>query len=252
MSKQLFRLFILLNVIFLNPLAAFTYSPDPDIDDLTGRGSPENDKGAGRRGGCDTGYTSNNDSNGIKIKALVPIPKKSDRLIGGGLSLSDRPVVFVYVPYFLKQGSNLKLEAEIVLRGNGKNQVHRKNFVLQDKGKIYVKTPGIIPFQIEEKLEANTPYTWSLSLICPPNKPYRSGRSDYPSDSGIIIYKPNSSLLMESNELTVYDKVVRYAEKGYWYDAIEILASKYKNNDEARKDWNNLLNSVGLNKLVEK
>lgn len=170
-----------------------------------------------------------------------------------GLTLQSSPTFYAYLP----QSSASKVDFILLTdeeNNGGQSTQSSKKVVYEKSIEINGKMPGIIMVNLAEgnvKLEANKQYQWSFSLACGEG----SDRSGDVAVSGIVqkVEAPDLKAVAE----TLQDErkqALFYADKGYWFDALNILAKKRFDNltDEiAKKDWENLLTSVKLDKFAE-
>jgi hypothetical protein len=221
-----------------------SYSPSGKYEMFAKKRGPKLGPGSKRpgRNGCETDYVNWVDSFGIV--GVVPQSRDVDPP-GGGLTSSAQPTIWVYVPYSLKEYSNLKLSAQILVKevNSAQNSFYQKMDL--SPGAI-VTTPGIVPVKIERPLKSNTLYEWVFKLSCPYSDP-----TDRPFDSGLIVYTPNSSLILKISSLPMLAQVEEYAKQGYWYDAINLIAP-HRRNEESMGSWNTILSNAGLGMLVGK
>lgn len=206
------------------PLTAIAQNYNPPNVGLPGRR-----EGGGTRGECAAVDKT--------LTALMP-----DNNFG--YTLDEYPTFYWYVPQIGAEA------AEFVLLDENNNEVYITTFQIADR-------PGLISLSLPENagfppLEPGKNYHWYFSLICDFND--RSG--DLFTDGWVqrITLDPGSELdtrLSSSPEDALAEV---YAEQGIWFNALNVLAQDQindPNNPDIQTQWSNLLDSVGLNNLVE-
>lgn len=210
------------------------YEPEGNI------GSPGRREGGGTRGPCI--QNSAND----KITALVPVN-------GFGTTTSEYPTFSVYIPPLLPESNP---EIEFVLKTAEKKEIYKTKFNIN-------RGAGIISFSLPNTsnlspLELNKNYFWSVTLRCDPIAVVERG--DVSGDKkveGIMIRRiiPNANVQQElATAKSLRDRVIIYAKAGIWYDALNNLAElrlRNPNDPIVVRDWQELLQSVGIEKLAQ-
>lgn len=193
-----------------------TYIP-PD------RGAPESTSTGGTRGGeCLL----------LNQKLTLLLPEN-----GGGLTISEYPTLYVYIPSYEKAK-----EAIFFLTDADDQEIYEGIFQLP-------KRSGIIQLKIPEKklaaLEVGQNYTWGVQISCISKIGDQSGD---PIVEGIIKrIKPEESLSNKLAGVTPLTLSTVYASEGIWYDALESivqLRSLNPENSQLIKDWQKLFNSA--------
>ncbi|MDZ8189835.1 MAG: DUF928 domain-containing protein [Nostoc sp. ChiSLP02] len=204
---------------------------------------------SGRRAGM--GSRDNCPAVSTPLTALVPfqeeqkVGKQINKSIIGtveGLTTLERPTFWFYIPY-TKDLSNSS--AEFSLQDSAENDVYRNAIALPSK-------PSIVGISLPStaSLEVDRTYRWYLKVRC--NKETASipvyvegGIKRINLDDGVI------QQLEAANEPR--QKIIIYAEKGIWFDALNMLVqlrvSNY-NDASIEKDWQSLLQSVNLDNLA--
>ncbi len=183
-----------------------------------------NDSG-GSRGNCPlVAQTSNNLS-------LQP-------LVSAGLSATDAPTFWVYVPY----STTSSLHARLSVR----EEEDKETFTNKSMPVTLSGIPGIIKLPLPKTLEQGKIYRWSLTIVC-----NLDDESANPVVSGLVKQIiPNSSLMNQlKTASSPREQALIYRKAGYWYDALTILAEQRlrdRNNSQAVKDWSDLLQSANL------
>lgn len=168
------------------------------------------------------------------LHALIPQKNLGSLLIGQGLTTSQYPTFWVYVPYAPEDISS----GEFSLHNRRGQTLYRTSFSLP-------KTSGIVSIQLplEQKyaLEDGQFYHWYFTINCGSNT---SSKPDLVVDGWVrrVALTPD------------YERQINTAQPDIWYDALTRLANlrlTSPQDDKLKKDWNNLLNSVGLDQLVQ-
>ena len=186
---------------------------------------------------CETSEETN--SIGVRTKTidktLVPLLPSSKL----GLTASSHPTFMVYVPQTSAKALEFTLENE---EGEG---------IYQTEVNID-KAPGIMSFSLpktESALEIDQDYRFVVSIICQQTGPKN------PFVEGLVRrISPDSALVNQLNKPESLEKVMLYSESGYWFDAMENLAALKRSqpdDSEVAAAWENLLASVGLEKITK-
>ncbi|WGV25570.1 DUF928 domain-containing protein [Halotia branconii] len=204
---------------------------------------------SGRRAGM--GSRDNCPAVTTALTALVPlqeeqkISKKTDKPISeivGGLTTSQRPTFWFYVPY--TQDSTAS--AEFILQDSEENDIYRNAIALPPKpGVIGVSLPSNKSLQVEKT------YRWYLKVFC--NQQQTASVPIYVE--GDIQRVNLDSRMMQQLQTAVapQQKVVIYAQEGIWFDSLTMLAQlRQKNPHDASvvSDWQSLLKSVNLDNVA--
>lgn len=211
--------------------AKIMYNPPP----VPNNGSP-----TGRRKGAGSyGDDCKLDNNAVNksLVALVPKeqkPEKADPYVWGRMT-SKNPTLWFYVPY------SSGIYAEFVLHDQDKNEIHRECL----KSKFGVIGYNIPP-TVTAKLKIDELYKWFLKIKCE-----RKG-SPYDFVIGWLQWTSDSSIESQSKTLEPLKRAALYADKGIWYDALNILAQlryEHPDNPDNFNHWNDLLQQVDLSNL---
>ncbi|WP_375477341.1 DUF928 domain-containing protein [uncultured Nostoc sp.] len=204
---------------------------------------------SGRRTGM--GSRDNCPAVSIPLTALVPfqeeqkVSKQTNKPIIGtveGLTTLERPTFWFYIPY-TKDLSNSS--AEFSLQDSAENDVYRNAIALPSK-------PSIIGISLPNtaSLEIDKTYHWYLKVRCNQETAsipvYVEGDIKRINLDARVIQQ-----LKAANEPR--QKTIIYAEKGIWFDALNMLTqlriSNY-NNASLQKDWQSLLQSINLDNIA--
>lgn len=206
------------------------YEPDPNI------GKPERREGGGTRGPCIEKSENNN---------LVPlVPNNSF-----GATVSEYPTFLVYVPAINKQE---KPQIKFTLQGANNQEIYTSTATITNTaGIISIRLPGGSNLP---GLETGKTYKWSFTLICYPEQEQEGDHSGNSQVQGSIGRVENPALVQQLEQITTpRDKFLTYAAAGVWYDALSALAELRRSqpdNPILAKDWQDLLQSVGLETIA--
>ena len=208
------------------------YEPDDNI------GSPGRREGGGTRGPCIRDNVNN------KVMALVPVN-------GFGTTTVEYPTFSVYLPPLSPETNP---EVEFVLKTEQQKEIYKTKFKIN-------RGAAIISFTLPNRnnlpaLELNKNYSWSVTLICNPEDVKIGDLSGNKIVSGVIRrVTPNANAQRElATAKTLRDRVIIYAKAGIWYDALSNLAELRRlnpNDPIVVNDWQQLLQSVGMEKLAQ-
>jgi hypothetical protein len=204
---------------------------------------------SGRRAGM--GSRDNCPAVPTALTALVPlreeqrVSKQTDKSISGiveGLTTSERPTFWFYVPYT----QDLTASAEFILQDSAGNDIYRNAIALPPK-------PGVISVSLPSNasLQVGKTYRWYLKVRC--NQQQTASVPIYVE--GDIQRVNLDSRVMQQLEAAVdpRQKVAIYAEEGIWFDSLTMLAQlRQKNPNDASVawDWQSLLQSVNLDNVA--
>lgn len=192
------------------------------------RGSRNLEAGAAR------GKCSPQDISGV----LPPKPAQSAaNQIPVELTISDRPTFFVNVPRTSAQ------QAEFLLRDEAGEEILDKILPLQ-------ASAGIMSYSLPADfagLEVGKKYRWRFSLVCDSTGSDRSG--DAIASGWIERVELPTTVANKLQTATNKQRVLIYAENGYWHDTLKTLAdlrAANPNDLTLVRDWDDILRSVGL------
>ncbi|MEH2124018.1 DUF928 domain-containing protein [Nostoc sp.] len=204
---------------------------------------------SGRRAGM--GSRDNCPAVSTPLTALVPfqeeqkVGKQTNKSIVGtveGLTTLERPTFWFYIPY-TKDLSNSS--AEFSLQDSAENDVYRNAIALPSK-------PSVIGISLPStaSLEVDKTYRWYLKVRC--NQ----------ETASIPVYVEGDIKRINLDERVMQQlaaanqprqKIIIYAEKGIWFDALNMLIQiRISNPNDAslKKDWQSLLQSINLDNLT--
>lgn len=193
--------------------------------------SPQATPGKRQDDGSDRGICPTVD---LGMTALVPRSTV-------GLTISERPKFWFYIPY--KDG--LPQNAYFVLLDEDENTVYQTELKL-------AATAGVVGIGLPASaaaLEVGKKYQWTLSYTCNSNNPEE--------DAVVRGYVERTARSPEvAKELgaarTAEKRYAIYAQHGFWYDTITLLAELLlENPDKFQEHWESLLEEVGLEDLAK-
>jgi hypothetical protein len=170
-----------------------------------------------------------------------------------GLTASEHPTIWFYIPY--NQDSISRIDFNLI---DGDSSTKRTVF----KNAIKRPTqPGLVSFSLPQTstpLIVDRLYQWELKLTMK-----RQLDKEISVKGWIQKASLNRDLLDRINQAPLDRQAALYAENGFWYDALSSLAQlrrdvpaerlRQRSQDLATiQDWQNLLKSIDLDKLVNK
>jgi Domain of Unknown Function (DUF928) len=193
-------------ILFAPQLTAQTaplkYVPDDTFSVLSRRGTPKDiGAGGGKRSVC---LTRANPNRGLT--AIVP---PGDF---GGLSATANPAIWVYLPYATERPISGVLSLRLT-----------DNFRSAPFLKVPVtlpSQPGLVRLKVPASVEQRGMLAWTLTVVCDAENLARN-----PFISGLVMVKPNPELLQRVAGLSPSERVIEFARSGYWYDALDLVAS---------------------------
>ncbi|GGA23954.1 DUF928 domain-containing protein [Okeania sp. KiyG1] len=178
--------------------------------------------------------------NGLSLTALIPNPEIDKNKVQ--LTVAKSPQIFMYVP-----PTSAELMQILIKKEDGVTDIYRTEpiNIPAKSGVIAISIP-----EAEAKLEIGKNYRWIIRVICNPKK----RRDDLVASGWLRRIEPNSNLAdrLKNAEKNEYPSI--YASNGIWLDAVKNLAElrlAEPDNLELENDWQELLESAGLNDLVE-
>ncbi len=192
----------------------------------------------GAPGGRDNGSTRDPSCPKLvdqKLTALTPATNI-------GLTISERPTFWLFIPYQTMPTSYVKLELE-----------DEQNNVKYQQSLQLNKTPGIVKITLPANsppLEVDKPYHWILTFVCNPE----NNKEDLAVNGYVqrIPLEPNISQQLDAVK-NIRERVMIYAENGVWFDALNELANariSNPDNELINTDWAELLGAVQLKELA--
>ena len=158
-----------------------------------------------------------------------------------GVTVSERPEFFVYVPQTSAD------RAEFILTDEENNEIYQTILPLPSKaGIVSVNLP-----ETEPPLEVGKNYRWFFAVICNPDDRIE----DLVVEGWTQRREIEEGLEAKLEETTrVGDRSLIYATNGIWHEALSNLAEEIRNSSSnlvAIERWKILLASAGLDKVIE-
>lgn len=170
------------------------------------------------------------------LSLLVPeVKTEAGDLSVSGRSLSNRPKIWVYLPYLSTDG----LTAELMLRDETGATVVGSNRPIQLSAQSEV-----VGVDLPEgfTLEAGVWYRWIFTVKCNPVR----------SVWGWVQYAPNAELARSIQSRPEAERAPLYRDQDYWLDAVTTLAEQRRRqpqNAALQQRWADLLNQNGLGEI---
>lgn len=204
------------------------------------RGVPGNAGGGGGSRSC-MGVAKRSQTQMLNgLNALVPEYKTAKETSVWGVTLSERPTLWFYIPY---KSSGIA-SMELVLQD-------RDEETLQTIPVAIPETPGIVGVTLlsnKPGLEIGKDYNWFFKV-----------RGKCAEDVGAFVEgwitrtAADSTLTSQLKQLPRDRQAALLAEKGIWYDALTILAELHRSEPDhatGKADWNALLAETGMEPLA--
>jgi hypothetical protein len=192
--------------------------------------------GGARRGVCPAAQ--------LGLIALVPSIEQPTSVINvWGLTTVERPTLWFYTPY--AKGS--AYPADFVLLDEQSNPVYQKDITLPGKpGVISVALPGNAP-----PLTVGKQYRWFFNVYCDKQKQ----QAPIYVEGVIQRVKLKEAIAQQLQKAQPRQQLAIYARNGIWHEALTTLAQLRQNNPQdatLQKDWQDLLESIGLAETAAK
>lgn len=182
-----------------------------------------------------------------------------------GLTVSEAPTVFVYVPKTEATQAELKLykqEDPRYQNQGAKETVNEAANVVATTRVALANTPGIVSVTIPAKanaplLEVGKKYQWVFKLLCVNPDDENVDESGNVEVYGTIQRAPTPTRLVQQlNKPATLESAERYAEEGLWTETVKTLAELRKNNPNdtnVARQWSDMLTDVevGLGKIAQ-
>jgi hypothetical protein len=161
--------------------------------------------------------------------------------VNWGETTAQRPTFWLYLPYAAG-------DVEFFLRDDQtQEELFRHTFDVQAAG-------GIHPFTLPPEahpLEVDKLYNWQLDFVCHPET-----GTKFRATGMVVRREPSEELRAAILAAPPRQRAILYAEAGYWYDALEIVARlryQFPDNPQFAEDWASLLSHpiVELDDLVD-
>ncbi len=161
----------------------------------------------------------------------------------GGVTIKEYPSFFVFVPQAVETTENLS--AEFAITNEQDNVIYETITQLpQQASIIQIDLPQT---EASTGLKVNQTYQWYFAV--------RSGLETVETVLGAIQrVEPTSELLQVSENTTMQQRLELYQQQGIWYETLSTLAEILEaepNKLELISQWQKLLKSVGLEKIIK-
>jgi hypothetical protein len=203
---------------------------------LKDRGAPAPGKriGGGSRGGCPRANQF--------LTALVPVIPNTPNDSVLGLTFTNRPTFWFYLPYSFSSTRPVVF----ALKDD------RENIIYQTELSGSGTRPSVVGFKLPDNmqpLEVNKRYKWHLTIYCD-----REELSDFRSVEGWVERVAlDRSFQQELAAATPQQKLGLYAREGIWYEAVTTLAEQRRqkpNDDSLKQEWDKLMQGVDLGAIA--
>lgn len=195
------------------------------------RGAPSSTAGGASRGAC---LLDNKAAGSKNLTSLMPPTKL-------GLTWAERPSFFVYVPQ-----SSARTAGFLLLSDDDTEIVYETTIVLPSQA-------GVLRFDLPADappIQVGKQYHWFMTTLCDTT----TGLSGSPTVEGWLERStPDAALRKTMQKTLLSDRPALYAEAGIWYETLATLADLQRQapqNSKFRKDWQALLQSVGLEAIA--
>lgn len=191
------------------------FQPPPDD------AQPESTEGAASRNGNQCPADSLSKADRFKLKAIVPQGNS-------GLTTKERPTFWAYIPPTTARSAILSL-AKVGTQPHWQQAINLTGKPREIGVKLDPDADG---------LEIGQNYRWALILVC--------GERPHPNDPVVTagIKRINHNKLPQN--ITKLEQATWYAERGIWYDALDILAREKSFLHNGEDLWSRYLRSGGF------
>ena len=149
-----------------------------------------------------------------------------------GLTLTERPTFWVYLPQTSAQQVILSIKEE------GSKPHWQQSVNLTGEA-------GIIGLQLSDDapvLEVGQNYQWAVIVVC--------GNRPNPNDPVVTSWIKRIDAPVVNSSPTELAKAANYAKQGIWYDALDILITEGSSINDWRNIWTEYLQSGGLDTIA--
>jgi len=184
----------------------------------------------------------------VEVTALLPktneaeLSKKAEIEVES--TVAARPTFLIHVPQTSAKN------AEFMMRKKISDQEEE---IVYEQVVALPETPGIVSISLpadQAALEVDQLYNWTFQVVCDPT----DRNKDLTVQGAVKRIELDSSLANQLQNAEPRDRPAIYAEAEIWTDALSTLADLRKanpNNQQLQDDWNDLLSSVGLDKVAQ-
>lgn len=205
--------------------ASLTYVPDPTFSVLSRKGTPKDiTYCGGKRSVCLTkvnpvGVASRSERlrQRNENRGLTAILPPADF---GGLSATTNPTFWVYLPYATERPLTGVLSVRLTDSFRSAPFIKVPIALPSQPGLVGLRLPASIVGVTSPLENQPTILAWTLTIVCDEENLSRN-----PFVSGLVMVKPNPELLQRIAGSTQSERIVELARSGYWYDALDLVAS---------------------------
>lgn len=164
-------------------------------------------------------------------KILIPLIPRTNL----GLTVSERPKLWIYVPNTSAQ--------QIILSIREEGKVHHSRTIVPIQG-----GSGIVslqPHQNSLPLKMDKDYKLSVVLVC--------GKNPGPNDPALDVWVRRVKSPNSFEQESILKQAAWYGREGIWYDSLDSLmqARKFQpQNQDLQNIWSKFLESEGLEKIA--
>jgi hypothetical protein len=201
---------------------------------------PDRTTGAGTRDSrrCQRS-TPSTTGNNLPLMALVPMQQSGGSALSGGLTLSERPTFWVYLPENSAKQVVLNIqEQEETLQGNQIKPTfkpHSQTFFTTNGASGLM---SLTPSKTSPPLKVGKTYIWAMVLVC---------EKVHPDNPVVTAWVHRVVPLGTLKPGTTLAQATWYGEQGLWYDALTTLAqAKSINTPDLPQVWDDFLKSGEL------
>ncbi|MGD2182522.1 DUF928 domain-containing protein [Lusitaniella coriacea] len=189
--------------------------------------TPSRTAGGGVRGSGSSCVTKGKDA--VPLTVLMPTSNV-------GTTFQSDPKLFVSIP------KTTAIVAEVAILDEDFNEIYvESDFPLPEQ---LAQNPGIAQFDLKgANLQPNQTYIWTFALICDS----RDRSRDILVEGQFQRLELDSESKAEIGQKTTLEQAKFYASQGVWIETIDLLSALRQSHPE---EWNELLNSVGLEELT--
>ena len=229
-SSGLISVFLSLLAVLVPPLATKVLAAPPvgaTFEPPPGEGAPRGGTAGGASRPVRTACLPNSSVNSAALTAMAPRH-------GIGLSQSDRPNLFVYIPQTTAQTAEFSLFDE-QMKG-----IYQVSVPVSQAGLVNIGLPDTAPSLVKEQT-----YYWTVALVCNPD----DRTEDWVVGGWVEHVGKNDTFKQELEKVTAIERVSLYAQQGFWYDALNTLVELQRSqpyNPEVAATWTELMESVEL------
>lgn len=166
---------------------------------------------------------------GPSLMPLLPETKE-------GLTVSERPTLFVYVPETKAE------QGYFILKDQTEDYYYQTQVSIPQEG-------GIVRLTLPESapaLEIGTTYQWSFVVACE-----LPARADSPRVEGWLQRVEPTAKLNNYQGVDSIEAATSYGSEGIWYDAVTTLADLRRSQPQTyNQEWVDFLSSVGLENVA--